>query len=524
MRPLTLGFLAALGMTLTSATVWSLTSPAEAAAGGTGGPLVKGDGDGDGDGDQEDGGDAGDPIIAKVDKSTFVTGVAGKPLMLEGRLSQAKLLAGQSNEALLFVDVRNEPEPGVDARSGAGEPIHLAIVMDRSGSMVGQRERNAFDAAEGMIRSLRDGDTVSVVAYADEASILVPVTTIDALARERVINDMRIATTELPSGHTCISCGIDLGRRTLERRSAGISRMLLLSDGEANRGTRDEQGIRVLARQARNEGVTISSIGVDVDYNEKLMSAIARESNGRHYFSETGSNLGEIFEQELQSLIHTVATDAKLVVELAPGVRLAEVFDRSYQQVDRRVIVPLGAFAAGDSKTLLLRLDVPAGAVGERAIANVTLNYESVPAVGGRSEPGECFGELAAELTGSASEVSPLDAIVLARLTKAQTARTLTTANDLFAQGRTGEAEKLLGEQLDLITSNKSSAGVAAGAAGFADPFDRNLDDDFAEQAGAISRAKANFGDAASSPEPAAAAPAKKQIRENAAEADAFAL
>lgn len=522
MRPLTLGFLAALGMTLTSATVWSLTSPAVAVADGSGGPVEPGDDEGE-DG-QEGGDDEREIPVAKVDKSTFVTGVQGKPMMLEGRLSQAKMLAGQANEAMLFVDVRNELEPGFDARGGAGEPIHLAIVMDRSGSMVGQRERNAFDAAEGMIRSLRDGDTVSVIAYADEASILVPVTTIDALARERVINDMRIATTELPSGHTCISCGIDLGMRTLERRGAGISRMLLLSDGEANRGTRDEQGIRVLARQARNEGVTISSIGVDIDYNEKLMSAIARESNGRHYFSETGSNLGEIFEQELQSLIHTVASDAKLVVELAPGVRLAEVFDRSYQQVDRRVIVPLGTFAAGDSKTLLLRLDVPAGAVGERAIANVTLNYESVPTVGGRSEPGECFGELAAELTGSASEVSPLDAIVLARLTKAQTARTLTTANDLFAQGRTGEAEKLLGEQLDLITSNKSSAGVAAGAAGFADPFDRNLDDDFAKQAGAISRAKANFEDAGSAPEPAAAAPAKKQIRENAASADAFAL
>lgn len=523
MRPLTLGFLAALGMTLTSATVWSLTSPAQAAGGTKIVERTTGDGDGDGDG----GGDDGPEVIpvAKLDKSTFVTGVAGKPLMLEGRLSQAKMLAGQSNEALLFVDVRNEIEPGsFDARGGAGEPIHLAIVMDRSGSMVGQRERNAFDAAEGMVRSLRDGDTVSVVAYADEASILIPVTTIDALSRERVINDMRLATTELPSGHTCISCGIDLGMRTLERRSAGISRMLLLSDGEANRGTRDEQGIRVLARQARNEGVTISSIGVDIDYNEKLMSAIARESNGRHYFSETGSNLGEIFEQELQSLIHTVATDAKLVVELAPGVRLAEVFDRSYQQVDRRVIVPLGTFASGEEKTLLLRLDVPSGAVGERAIANVTLNYESVPSPGGRSEPGECFGELAAELTGSTSEVSPLDAIVLARLTKAQTGRTLTAANDLFAQGRAGEAERLLKEQLDTITSNKSSAGDAAGAAGFADPFDRNLDDDFARQAGAISRAKDNFADAASAPEPAAAAPAKKQIRENAAEADAFAL
>lgn len=519
MRLTTLGFLAALGMTLTSATVWSLTQPKQASASGTKVAI--------GPSDPK----VGDPTIepdepniptAKIDKSTFVS---GKALMLEGRLSQAKLLAGQANEAFLFVDVRSELDPQLDALGGAASPINLAIVIDRSGSMVGQRERNAFDAAEGMIRHLREGDTVSVIAYADEAEILIPVTTLDALSRERIINDLRLATTELPTGHTCISCGIELGKRTLERRRAGISRMLLLSDGEANRGTRDEQGIRVLARQARNEGVTISSIGVDVDYNEKLMSAIARESNGRHYFSETGSNLGEIFEDELQSLIRTVATEGKLVVELAPGVRLAEVFDRSYQQVDRRVIVPLGSFAAGEEKTLLMRLDVPSGPVGERAIANVTLTYSGVAGTGAALDSGECFGELAAELTSSAREVSPIDAIVLARLTRAETSRTLTSANDLFAQGRASEAEALLADQLDKISSNKRSAGDAAGSAGFVDPFDRNLDDDFARQTGAISKAKDNFADAAeSSPEPAAAAPAKKQIRENAASADAFAL
>lgn len=520
MRITTLGFLTALGMTLTSASVWSLTSPAEAATKSEGkGSVAARPSDGPSVEPKVD-----DPAIAsvKVDKSTFV---AGKTLMLEGRLAQATMLADQANETFLFVDVHSELDPSGDPFGSAASPINLAIVMDRSGSMAGQRERNAFEAAEGMIRRLREGDTVSVVSYSDEARVLIPVTTIDAINRERVIGDLRVATTELPSGHTCISCGIDLAMRTLERRRAGIDRMLLLSDGEANRGTRDEQGIRVLARQARNDGVTISSIGVDVDYNEKLMSAIARESNGRHYFSETGSNLGEIFEQELQSLIRTVATEGKLVVELAPGVRVAEVFDRSYQQVDRRVIVPLGSFAAGEQKTLLLRLDVPASPEGERPIANVSLSYTGVSQSGvANDDPGECFGELAAQLSRSASEVSPLDAIVLARLTRAETSRTLNSANDLFNEGRGGEAQALLESQLQKISSRKQSAGDAAGAAGFSDPFDRNLDDDFAAQTGAIDKAKNKFEEAAAAPSPTTSRPAKAQIRENVANADAFSL
>lgn len=523
MRITTVGFLAALGMTLTSATVWSLTSPSEAvadtgstssiAARPTNDPSTKPKRIGD------------DPSIptALVDKSTFVS---GKTLLLEGRLAQPKMLADQSNETYLFVDVHSELDPTLDPLgSSAASPINLAIVMDRSGSMAGQRERNAFDAAEGMIRRLREGDTVSVISYSDEARVMIPVTTVDAINRERIISDMRVATLELPTGHTCISCGIDLGRRTLEHRRPGIDRMLLLSDGEANRGTRDEQGIRVLARQARNEGVTISSIGVDVDYNEKLMSAIARESNGRHYFSETGSNLGEIFEQELQSLIRAVATDGQLIVELAPGVRVAEVFDRSYQQVDRRVIVPLGTFAAGEQKTLLLRLDVPASPLGERPIANVSLTYSGVGRTGAANQdPGECFGELAAQLTRTPSEVSPLDAIVLARLTRAETSRTLTSANDLFNQGRGGEAQALLDSHLEKISTRKKSAGEAVTTAGFADPFDRNLDDDFAAQSGAIGKAKGKFEEAATAPVPTASQPARAQIRENAAASDAFSL
>jgi Ca-activated chloride channel family protein len=521
MRITTVGFLAALGMTLTSATVWSLTSPSEAVAGtnATGGVASKPTVDSPDSPKTPD-----DPAIPTnlVDKSTFVS---GKTLLLEGRLAQAKMLADQSNETYLFVDVHSELDPTLDPVGSAASPINLAIVMDRSGSMVGQRERNAMDAAEGMIRRLREGDTVSVVSYSDEARVMIPVTTVDAVNRERIVADLRLATTEIPAGHTCISCGIDLGMRTLEHRRPGIDRMLLLSDGEANRGTRDEQGIRVLARQARNDGVTISSIGVDVDYNEKLMSAIARESNGRHYFSETGSNLAEIFEQELQSLIRTVATEGKLVVELAPGVRVAEVFDRSYQQVDRRVIVPLGSFAAGEQKTLLMRLDVPASPVGERPIANVSLTYTGVAQNGGASQdPGECFGELAAQLTRTPSEVSPLDAIVLARLTRAETARTLTSANDLFNQGRSGEAQALLDNQLEKIVSRKRSANEAAATAGLVDPFDRNLDDDFAAQTGAIDKAKGGFEEAEAAPVPTASRPAKAAIRDNVAKADAFSL
>lgn len=514
MRIGTVGILATLGMILTSTAVWSATapgSPTEQRADASDGDSTKPD-----DGDSKKPDDQDPPPV--VDKSTFV---AGKTLMMEGRLGHAKMLADAPGETYLFVDVRSEPDVLEQFGNRGFEPLNLAIVIDHSGSMKGQRQRNALDAAAGMIRRLRDGDTVSVVAYADDARIVVPVTTVAAATREQIILDMQDGMLDNPSGHTCISCGVELGMRTLAGRRAGIDRMLLLSDGEANRGVQDESGIRTIARQARNRGATISSIGVDVDYNERLMSAIAREANGRHYFSETGDNLEQIFDQELESLITALAKDGKLVVELAPGVRVSEVLGRTYQQVDRRVIVPMGTFAAGEEKTFLLRLDVPESPVGERPIASVTFGYEDL-ALG---SAGECFGELATQMTKTASEVSALDAIVLGRLSRSETARALEQANVLFAQGRTAEAQAIVDTHLSNLSKHREQASAASEAAGFVDPFGRDLDKEFEEQAEVLDDANIGFDQAAAMPEPAAQSrPGKAQVRKNVEKADALDL
>lgn len=515
MRIAIVGVLAALGMTLTSAGVWSMTAPKQADDALTSSPAKRGDTpQGDPNVKPDD-----PPPPKLVDKSTFVS---GKTLMVEGRLGHGRMLADARGETFLFVDVRSELDQLEQLGSRSGfEPLNLAVVIDRSGSMKGQRERNAVDGAVGMIRRLRDGDTVSVVSYSEQAQIVIPVTTISSATRERMIQDMFASIGDPPSGNTCISCGIDLGMRTLAGRRAGIDRMLLLSDGEANRGVQDEAGIRVLARQARNRGATISSIGVDVDYNERLMSAIAREANGRHYFSETGENLEQIFDQELDSLVTAIAKDGKLVVELAPGVRVAEVLDRSYQQVDRRVIVPMGTFAAGEEKTFLIRLEVPPSPAGERPIAAVTFSYDDLSG----SQPGECFGELATNMTATPADVSPLDAIVLGRLSRSETARTLETANALFAQGRTAEAQAAVDEHLRQINTRREVAETLSKAKDFFDPFGRDLDNEFSEQAGVLDDANAGFVEAEASPEPASASrPGKAQVKRNAAQADAFSL
>jgi len=500
MRIKTVGWLAAAAMTLTSLTVWSVTP--------SGGFTERLRGDA-----QQVGLDAPDVTI---DSWKFSDGTT---LKVEGRLGHATLAADKDNETYLYLNV-NAP---ADVRGTVSTPVNLAIVIDRSGSMRGKRLDNAIEAARGMVRRLRDGDMVSVITYDTRAETLVNATTIDASSRESIASQLGGIT---PGGDTCISCALEAGMDALRGRDGMIQRMLLLSDGEATAGVRDVPGFRRIAERARDMGCTISSVGVDVNYNERIMTAIALEANGRHYFVESDSSLPAIFEQELQSLVRTVATNAEMRVELAPGVQLLQVFDRAFRREGNGVVVPMGSFTAADNKTVLAKVRLPRGADGHRAVANVSFTFDDL-AAGGK---GQCNGALQAKLSADASQLSPLDPLVGGRVGRAETAATLREANQLFAAGKvTAATAKLEKKRAELDNRRRDFAPRAAPTRQV------ELEEDFDRQLAALDDASSGFatpppaepfGSGASAPAGPAtvAAPqqtrkGRAQVRHNASEA-----
>jgi Ca-activated chloride channel family protein len=237
-----------------------------------------------------------------------------------------------------------------------------------------------------------------------------------------------------------------------------VSRMLLLSDGQATAGIRDLPGFQRIAEQCRSMGASITTIGVDVDYNERILSQLARDSNGRHFFVGDPSGLPPVFDEEMRSLADTIATGAELTVDLAPGVFADHVFDRPAVQRGSQMVVPLGAFAGSDRKTLLVRLRVPRGAAGERPVAAVRLHYNDL-AEGGA---GDCEGELVAQLSDDPSAIAPIDGLVSARVSSSETASTLEEANALFQAGRAGEARGLISRKREALRHAAKTAGPLA--------------------------------------------------------------
>jgi Ca-activated chloride channel homolog len=440
---------------------------------------------------------------------------SGTMLSVEGRLGHARLRAEQPNETLLYVGV----QPTSAAVSSTPPGLNLAIVIDRSGSMKGKRLANALAAARGMIGRLRDGDVVSVVSYAKTTEIVLAPTELDDQSRGRASAALE---TVVAQGGTCISCGIETGMELLARRKGLVDRMLLLSDGEATDGVRDLEGFRQIAARCRGMGASISAIGVDVEYNERVMSVLALESNGRHHFVDEPVDLTRAFDAELETLAQRVADEASLEIELEPGVELGQVFDRAHRREGSRLIVPLGGFSAGEQKTALVSLRLPAGARGERSIASVRLAFTQLAS----GDTASASGKLGLVLVGPDEAVSELDPVVATRAERAETTAVLRDANQLFHSGRVDEARSRLATRLALVDARGTLARQEASERG------PELKADLEAQALALGEAEKNFRQPALAKATHAGAPRPKtaprksraQVKVNAARADAFAF
>jgi Ca-activated chloride channel family protein len=457
---------------------------------------------------------------------------AGDTLLVDARLGHASVSRSSRGETYLFAQVT-----GTDDRTlaAAAPPMNLALVIDRSGSMKGERIANAMNAATLALERMRDGDSISVVSFDTSAQVVVPPTRVAAGNRasiEAAIRSIRLG------GDTCISCGLEEGMAQLSLTPLGgdrVNRMILLSDGVTNAGVRDVTGLRGMAGRMHGRGVTISTIGVDVDFDEKIMAAIANEANGRHYFVANASGLPAVFGQEFDDLLASVAKESELTIDLAPGVEVLEVFDRTFRRVGNKLIVPFGTFSSKQEKTVLVKLRVPTDRDGDQAVGDLKLAFRDLV----KKSDGACSGSLALSVKADGSEQRELDPFVAARLERSRTAQTLTEANKLFEEGRVGEARaKLASRKEDLKKSGEVALATAASAAPAAAPrrSARPLDRDFAEQNAAVAAADDKF---AAAPPAATAAPAagagrfaapprpasregKAQIRANQEAASAF--
>jgi Ca-activated chloride channel family protein len=251
-------------------------------------------------------------------------------------------------------------------------PVNLGLVLDRSGSMAGAKLDLAREGALRAVRSLGDGDRLSVLAYNEEASVLIRSTAADATAKR--VAEERLRRIE-PEGNTDLCGGWLRGCEQVGMAldASRLGRCLLLTDGLANMGTRDTATIVRHAAELRKRGVTTSTLGVGRDFDEGLLRQMAEAGGGNFYFAEHPVQLSDFIAGETGEALKVVARDATLVVDLPQGASLSSPNPFRARTEPGRCLIELGDLVADQVLSLILTVEFPKGKEGETALVQCWL-------------------------------------------------------------------------------------------------------------------------------------------------------
>jgi Mg-chelatase subunit ChlD len=166
--------------------------------------------------------------------------------------------------------------------------LGLVLVIDKSGSMGGDKMELAKEAAKGAVELLSSQDYLGVVVFDGQAFWAVEL----ALAGDKYSIKERIASLQ-PGGGTNMAPGMELAYAALSQIPAKLKHVILMTDGVSQPGP----FLELAARMAQDR-ITVSTVGVGGDCDLKLMEEIAQAGNGRFYFTEDPFNIPQIFAKE----------------------------------------------------------------------------------------------------------------------------------------------------------------------------------------------------------------------------------
>ncbi len=255
-------------------------------------------------------------------------------------------------------------------------PTDLVVVLDRSGSMDGEKLVHARAAVAELIQQLDPQDRFALISYADDAETTIPLAAVTPEARRGWLATVSGLGT---LGGTNMSSGLDLALSALQAgATAGrVPRTILVSDGLANQGDSSPEGLVARARRAARSEWPLSTVGVGSDFNEYLMTALADAGTGNYYFVERATDLGDVFAREFGAARTTVASAVAVEIAPAAGVRVVDAGGYPLETTgDGHVVFRPGTLFAGQERRIWVTLAVPQDAVVERDLGRFAVAYK----------------------------------------------------------------------------------------------------------------------------------------------------
>lgn len=250
----------------------------------------------------------------------------------------------------------------------SAKPLNLALVIDASGSMRGPKLPAAKNAVLGVSAGLGPEDYLSVVSFASEIKVHLADVAMDAAGRQRVKNAVEPMetrdSTDLGGGWLK---GAECIAECMERSAKGLmlNRVVVLSDGQANRGITDPEELQEHASRLRTLGIMTSTVGIGDDYDATLMQVLAEYGGGRMHDAEHAAEIGEVLLGELRDSRHSAVDNLTLSLTVPAQVRCVPLGGLPVESGGGTHRVVLGSMTSGAVRKVVFKLICPSGDPGE---------------------------------------------------------------------------------------------------------------------------------------------------------------
>lgn len=292
-------------------------------------------------------------------------------IKLRTELGQSSYFGEKGQKTYLRIDLE-----GIRREETERTPVNIAIVIDKSGSMNGNKLAQAKEAAIMAVERLGQDDYVSIITYSSKVDVLMPSTRVTNTTEFR----HRIKSIR-SNGQTALYAGTKRGIHELEEflDENRVNRVILLSDGLANVGPSKPSDLEKLGQMAGSKGISITTIGLGLGFNEDLMTKLAYASDGNHAFVKHERDLVDIFNKEFGDVLSVIAQDIEIIIECEVGIKPIRLLGRRAEVRGQTIRVKLNQLYGAQSKHLIIEAELDeAHEEGDRSFAKVTIDYRSL--------------------------------------------------------------------------------------------------------------------------------------------------
>lgn len=275
---------------------------------------------------------------------------------------------------LLYLELAAPPE-----QSKQRKPVHVALALDASSSMGGQRLACAIEAARAVVDRLGPEDTLCLLAFDRSVRILYGPARVDADGRAQMV----AALARLKPGMgTALYGALERSHEVLRRVFVRDARpqAIVLTDGYPSSGPTDVESFRLLARRAAADGIVTSVVGVGVDFDEQCVGTIAEGGGGRYSFVDKAADIPGALSRHLSDLFAVAVENATVRVSPSTAVKEAVLLHRYAMKVGPDgFTVETGPIARGTPRRLLFLLRTSAPPDPLAATVAVSLKNSAEP-------------------------------------------------------------------------------------------------------------------------------------------------